>query len=364
MYRNKLLKALKEGRVTVKYSKFSLSGPPGSGKSSVLKLLNDEDPVLTHDSTPVVAEPTPRQLNTTNLIEEGGRGDKEWNIVDLKSLKAMAAKQLRIEKPSDKDDPDQSTHQHTHHSSSGHSSISSPSTSTPPSDTGTVSKVSQEVLDIPSKKLESLPSLGEVHWIYGVDSGGQAAFLDIAPALLRYNSVNILLHKLKESLSDQPQFFYSVDGDTVGKPIKCQMTHLQLLHSSIRSLASVPSCSVPAGFATTNISQSIFLILGSFLDEIGKESLAEKNEILWNKFEDYVRDGLLKAYRVGTESIIYPVVTIDRGDEAKAIAKEIRSLIRERYIEASVPIRVNYTRTDTSLSAALYKINQCSNCLF
>ena len=340
VYRNKLLKALKEGCVTVKYSKFSLSGPPGSGKSSVLKLLNDEDPVLTHDSTPVVAEPTPRQLNTTNLIEEGGRGDKEWNIVDLESLKAMAAKQLKIEKPSDKDDPDQSTHQHTHHSSSGHSSISSPSTSTPPSDTGTVSKVSQEVLDFPSNKyLDSLPSLGEVHWIYGVDSGGQAAFLDIAPALLRYNSVNILLHKLKESLSDQPQFFYSVDGDTVGKPIKRQMTHLQLLHSSIRSLASVPSCSVPAGFATTNISQSIFLILGSFLDEIGKESLAEKNEILWNKFEDYVREGLLKAYRVGTESIIYPVVTIDRGDEAKAIAKEIRSLIRERYIEASVPIR-------------------------
>uniref|UniRef100_A0A1X7TH92 Uncharacterized protein n=1 Tax=Amphimedon queenslandica TaxID=400682 RepID=A0A1X7TH92_AMPQE len=52
------------------------------------------------------------------------------------------------------------------------------------------------------------------------------------------------------------------------------MTHLQLLHSSICSLASVPSCSVPSGFATTNIAQSIFLILGSFLDEIGKESLA------------------------------------------------------------------------------------------
>ena len=340
MYRNKLLKALKEGCVTVKYSKFSLSGPPGSGKSSVLKLLNDEDPVLTHDSTPVVAEPTPRQLNTTNLIEQEGRGDKEWNIVDLESLKAMAAKQLKIEKLSDKDDPDQSTHEHTGHSSSSeHSSISSPSTSTPPSDTGTISKVSQEVLDIPSSDLDSLPSLGEVHWIYGVDSGGQAAFLDIAPALLRYNSVNILLHKLKESLSDQPQFFYSVDGDTVGKPIKRQMTHLQLLHSSIRSLASIPSCSVPAGFGTTNISQSISLILGSFFDEIGKESLEDKNKILWNKFEDYIDKSLLKAFSVSTESIIYPVVTIDRGDKAKAIAKEIRSLIRERYIEASVPIR-------------------------
>ena len=354
VYRKKLLKALKEGHVTVKYSKFSLSGPPGSGKSSVLKLLNDEEPVLTHDSTPVVSEPTPRQLNTTNLIE-GGRGDKEWNIVDLESLKDMAAKQLKIHvvKPSDKTDPDtdtdtdpdtdpdthQSIHQHTDHSSSGYSSQSPLSTSTPPSDTRIASKVSQEVLDIPSSDLDSLPSLGEVHWIYGVDSGGQAAFLDIAPALLRYNSVNILLHKLKESLNDHPQFFYSVDGDTVGKPIKRQMTHLQLLHSSIRSLASVPSCSVPAGSATTNISKSIFLILGSFFDEIGKQSLAEKNEILWNKFEDYVREGLLKVYRVGEESIIYPVVTIDRGDEAKAIAKEIRSLIREKYIEASVPIR-------------------------
>ena len=333
VYHNKLLKALKEGHVTVKYSKFSLSGPPCSGKSSVLKLLNDEDPILTHDSTPVFTEPTPRQINTTSAIESG-TDDKEWNIVDLLSLKVMAAKQLKIVKP-DKNDPE-SIHQHTDHSPTGESSQSSLSTSTPPSGT---SKVSQEVLYISSCDLGSLLSLGEVHWIYGVDSGGQAAFLDIAPALLGYNSVNILLHKLNESLSDQPQFFYSVNGDTVGKPIKRQMTHLQLLHSSIRSLASVPSCSVPAGFATTNISKSIFLILGSFFDEIGKESLAEKNEILWNKFEDYVREGLLKAYRVGEESIIYPVVTIDRGNEAKAIAKEIRSLIREKYIEASVPIR-------------------------
>lgn len=40
--------------------------------------------------------------------------------------------------------------------------------------------------------------LYRIHWIYAVDTGGQAAFLDIAPVLLRYNSVNIITHKLTE----------------------------------------------------------------------------------------------------------------------------------------------------------------------
>ena len=44
--------------------------------------------------------------------------------------------------------------------------------------------------------VQKSPALYETHWIHCVDSSGQAAFIDIAPALLHYNPVNILTFKL------------------------------------------------------------------------------------------------------------------------------------------------------------------------
>ena len=45
---------MKEGYVTAKWSKFSVSGAPGTGKSSFLNLLYNEDPPDCHNSTPVI----------------------------------------------------------------------------------------------------------------------------------------------------------------------------------------------------------------------------------------------------------------------------------------------------------------------
>ena len=42
--------------------------------------------------------------------------------------------------------------------------------------------------------LKESPELFNSRWIYCVDSGGQAAFLDIALAILRYSHL-IFLHK-------------------------------------------------------------------------------------------------------------------------------------------------------------------------
>ena len=53
--------------------------------------------------------------------------------------------------------------------------------------------VTQEIIDVLTF-VEKSEEPRQNHWIYGVDTGGQAAFIDIAPVLLRYHSVNILTH--------------------------------------------------------------------------------------------------------------------------------------------------------------------------
>ena len=54
--------------------------------------------------------------------------------------------------------------------------------------------------------MEKSEKLCQSHWIYGVETGDQATFIDIAPALLQYNLVNILTQKLTERLDDNVKF--------------------------------------------------------------------------------------------------------------------------------------------------------------
>ena len=65
---------MEEGHVVVKWSKFSICGPPKTGKSSFLKLLFGDPPGPSdfHDSTPIVAVHQARKLQiVTDCCHEG-----------------------------------------------------------------------------------------------------------------------------------------------------------------------------------------------------------------------------------------------------------------------------------------------------
>ena len=101
-----------------------------------------------------------------------------------------------------------------------------------------VSAVANEIVKV-LPTVEESHELYNTHWIHCIDSGGQAAFLDIAPALLRYNQVSILTQKLNERLDDQPKFYFSFKGQRFSIPSERQITNLQLLESSFHSIASI-----------------------------------------------------------------------------------------------------------------------------
>ena len=195
----------------------------------------------------------------------------------------------------------------------------------------------QEIIDLLAC-VEKSEELYQSHWIYGVDTGGQAAFIDIAPTLLRYHSVNILTHKLTEKLEDKAKFFYSVEGKLIGVPVEKQITNIQLLESSFRSVLSVDFPELP-NICIKHVQEHFYIVLGTFLDKMleSYESLQKKNEILSSALNKY-RQITIMHRRAGNE-VIFPVNTIGRGDDEMKMATRIRKKICQYYIEAEIPIR-------------------------
>ena len=192
-------KAMKEGYVTAKWTKFSVSGAPGTGKSSFLNLLYNEDPPDCHISTPVIAAKEAR------IIAATVGDDSVWNKVDHESLKEIITQGVKhsirplkpdeVEKPGSSENKpinqpleesvDHPTDQQEETSDSDDSESSTTAGHDQTVDQNSLPKptIIQEIIDLLGC-VEKSEELYRSHWIYGVDTGGQAAFIDIAPTLL------------------------------------------------------------------------------------------------------------------------------------------------------------------------------------
>ena len=367
---------MKEGYVTAKWTKFSVSGSPGTGKSSFLNLLYNEDPPDCHNSTPVIAAKEPRIISA--IVGD----DSMWNKVDHESLKEIITQGVKhsvrplkpevVEKPGSsvnkpinqplEESVDHPTDQQEETSDSDDSESSTTAGHDQTVDQNSLPEptIIQEIIDLLAC-VEKSEELYRSHWIYGVDTGGQAAFIDIAPTLLRYHSVNILTHKLTEKLEDKAKFFYSVEGKLIGEPVEKQITNLQLLKSSFRSVLSVDFPELP-NICIKHVQEPFYIVLGTFLDKMleSYESLQKKNEILSSALNKY-RQITIMHRRAGNE-IIFPVNTIGRGDDEMKMATRIRKKICQYYIEAEIPIRWFLFQLELQKSSKS-NIVSLSNCL-
>ena len=347
-YTGLLHKALKEGRIRCKYSKLSLSGAPGTGKSSIMKLLLNLPPPTLHHSTFVATAPEVRRIEMMAGSEstKSSFTSQFWEEIITPYVKRMIANAIKIGVPSS---PVDSTTQHEDSNSSSNDYSSQEETSpdlnevtlvsfskpTPPPVAQTVNEIAEIMPTV-----EGSPELFNSHWIYCVDSGGQAAFLDIAPAILRYSPVNILTQKLNEKLEDKAKFFFSFKGQLIGAPVEREITHLQLLESSFRSLASIDQPDLRQIHVKFSHPEPSLLVLGTFFDKITEcvgESLKEKNVRLWSTLSQF--RGVHENFCEAKKEIIFPVNTTARGESEMEIAERIRTIVSRSYIEADIPAR-------------------------
>ena len=355
-YSKLLDKALDEGKITAKYSKMAMSGAPGTGKSSVMKLLLDEPPPDNHNSTPVTTAPEIRKVETTSIItgsKPTSSNTQIWGKIERSSFKDMLAKTVKSglitttsesTRPQNDESESSSDDDGSQHSSPSLdktqpdevTSLPSHKSPSPP-----VSAVANEIVKVlPTVQVEESPEHYNTHWIHCIDSGGQAAFLDIAPALLRYNPVNILTQKLNEKLDDQPKFYFSLKGRKIGIPVKRQITNLQLLESSFRSLASIDQPDLRKIHVKFSHPKPSLLVLGTFYDKVMEcvgESLEQKNARLWSTLKQF--SDVRLNYCESEKQIIFPVNATARGEDEKKIADAIRTIVSKSYIEAEIPAR-------------------------
>ena len=340
-------KAMKNGFVTAEFSKFSISGAPGTGKSSFLRLLYNDEPSDNdniHNSTNVVV---PRPAHVMTAIK-GVDHNLLWMKVEPDKVKEIVAGNIKnnmeisSELGSEQSSIDQPVTTESHQPLQDTDTNSSKPTTTV--EDRTKSNVSQQIMKLLPRVQES-KELYKAHWIYGIDTGGQAAFIDISPALLRYNSVNIYTHKLDERLNDKAKFFFTVQGNQIGEPVERQITNLQLLQASFRSLTSViyPTISESRD-DEENAQKPHCIVLGTYYDKLQEpgysgESLEIKNRILWSKLQDLNLKDQAILYREKGNTLIFPVNAIARDNHEKKIADEIRSQICQFSLRAEIPIR-------------------------
>ena len=417
-------KATDEGTVDTQWSNVSVAGASGTGKTSVMNLLLLNDPVTVHNSTPILenydvcvaeeevtkeeadssvsasdtsgseslpeSDPGCQPDSTHPTIEErkmshhmffaDGSKDHTWKVAEKDTLHKKLAETIVTLINSEEDEAESEPKPKPQHCNfppcypsaepfavppgtfEFKSTIISTPAETPSSNTSSsIGRATREqILEMLPHLVRQEADLCRVHFINMLDSGGQASFMDIAPALFRYNSVNLIVHKLNERLNATANFFYCINGMRIGEE-KRIISNKQLLKALFSSRMGIKKPDLEGLSGVKIVGEAHVLVIGTHYDiycEMKKEgkleeTLVQKNELLsseLSEFNDWIVEyqslkghGKKKGKRNSRESssveFIFPINALSREKRELKIAGEIRRLASRCYIKAKVPVR-------------------------
>ena len=324
--------AIKNGHtIKVRWSTLCISGPSGSGKSSLIKLLLGKEPLLTYTSTSVLG--TIESHGVALLLITDDINCTWEEIQDIKGLLCEAVRSGAITpSPFGGGRFDFSLNETLPHSFSyvSHNEVSSKAITSP------VSPIVEDMRCLLQKHIVShfVNAPPTYHFVSIIDTGGHEAFFDIAPALHCYGLANIVTHKLDEILSSKAFSFYCVKDEIMGEIEARQLTNQQYVVSSVRSSTSINPPQI-SGLETQLQKFQSQIIVGTFSAEINQiETLMTKNNIL--------RANTINCEHVVSydgKNLIFPINATARDDHHSQIATKIRKHVCESYIEADIPLK-------------------------
>ena len=355
-------------------TKVVMVGTAGSGKSTSLQTVMDEDPPAEEDreSTPLLKRPVQTEVIYIDKNVKWVKKTPEQKKQYIANLLRARAQRLSEESPTTSDaaspstpsstppasdqpppvkpPPDQPTAS-THQSSTATqpTKTSAPPTSAAATATagrsssapseGTLesllqsSEVDDEFISLINIPSDSSETILTERVVYIVDSGGQPEFVEAMAVFLGETSACILVIDLSQSLDHHALIGYYRKGKAVSKPYRCIRTNEENLKQCMRNIATLTSKSKGA--------LTKLLLLGTHLDKVHEcdtETVADKNarlkKIIPPQFEKQI-------IRVDTKTLIFEINALNPDDTDKKTAAKVRSYIMEQCpaVEVEIPMR-------------------------
>ena len=264
-----LEEAMKDGSVTVKLVKVLVVGSAGVGKTSLIKLLLDQDPPEERNSTGCLERP----IRVIRIIPEKGDQEEKWNEISQEELDEMIAEAVPVilkdmkQKSAEKKNAKKSTNighgenankekekkeksqdrEQINMNKEGQAqdtttSVLHATNATMPQ--GPSEAVVTETIDTVREKLARLVSstksserLLNMELIYLTDTGGQQAYWDLAPIFTRDTTATLFVHRLCDKLDDTPLNDVYERGERVGPSQKARITTAQAFKTMLQNLA-------------------------------------------------------------------------------------------------------------------------------
>jgi len=304
-------------------------GPPGAGKSSLLKVLLGDEPDSARHSTGVCD----RKLVqcTIAVAFAGDKSHSIWKELKLEN-EIQRLRSKIMEKVSNKQmslttaDTDDSSHLQIEEE---FFRVNAKSTDQPPP------VISAAQFDI--KHTSAL--------IACYDSGGQPEFFDVMPALTTIPTGYVMVLDMSKSLLTKTVEFYR-GGKKCPVDNTAHYTNAELMKTALANIWSSPLCK--------NMSSKVFkfgqlLVVGTHLDKCGStneeqdDKVTEIEKILAKEILNVPKSATLKIVQRQDKSLVHPISNIKKKGRAE-IAQEIRTAIESmsEYEKTSEDIPINW----------------------
>ncbi len=326
-------------KVTIHVSKCAISGPPETGKTCLKALLlglprpppdcSTAISTTAEEVTPDVEEETLADQPKISLPDcyRAEQGKSKWGKIERSNWARYIANTI---------------HQKLKNTCGGTPAMAEfvcQSNATPMK--GLCKLILTQLKNMPAKTRKR-KTMETIRLVYLVDTGGQPQFQEILPNFIR-SSINILVHKLSQKLSDYPGFSYNGVRYEVADSMK--VSNISIIEQSVRSVCS----SVRTTEETNQIIPSI-AIVGTFEDEYKKswpdqnveEHLRERTREISSHLEHFTSSTQtcrILSYRRNNQ-IIYPIDgSVSGWSDNSKVVDDLKEIIQNNTgIELTVPI--------------------------
>lgn len=287
-----------------------LHGPPGAGKSSLLRVILGQNPVeLSEENSTGILQPPERLVSTKKIIKNSEDILQKVDEYDVLSMMANELKRVNNTNDSILGSTISGQLVQSFSPACASSQINSKEASRQ-----LINEIGELLLNTKSEKLNA--SVFSVLWFHLIDSGGQPQFTQLLPLIYPSNkNIYFFVIRLDNCLNQKPDSMYIKNGVQTKLSEVLSCTWFEMVENLCK---------------TAKLSNSKVKIIGTHLDCIqGNEALVQKENEL-NKLKDLYEDVLILN---ANGSVIYALNAMEKDAMKRTqYQKDLKHIIVDKEV--------------------------------